>query len=107
MPRFQSPNFEENWRLLSPLDEIAAEARCTRAQLALAWVLARHPHVLAIPGTTRDAHLAENCGADAIRLDAATIGRLEELLPPGRALGARYPPATQVENDTEEIGQRA
>jgi len=107
MPRFQSPNFEENRRLLAPLDEIAAEARCTRAQLALAWVLARHPHTLVIPGTTRETHLAENCGADAIRLDAATIQRLEALLPPGRALGERYPPATQVENDTEEIVQRA
>ncbi len=107
MPRFQSPNFEENRRLLEPLDEIAASAGCTRAQLALAWVLARHPHTLVIPGTTREAHLVENCGADAIRLDAATLARLDELLPPGRALGARYPPATQVENDTEEIGQSA
>jgi len=107
MPRFQSPNFEENRRLLGPLDEIATAARCTRAQLALAWVLTRHPHALVIPGTTREAHLVENCGADAIRLDDATLARLEILLPPGRALGARYPPATQVENDTEEIGQSA
>jgi aryl-alcohol dehydrogenase-like predicted oxidoreductase len=107
MPRFQSPNFEENRRLLGPLDEIAIAAGCTRAQLALAWVLARHPHTLVIPGSTRAAHVAENCGADAIRLDAATLVRLGELLPPGRALGARYPAATQVENDTEEFGQSA
>jgi aryl-alcohol dehydrogenase-like predicted oxidoreductase len=103
MPRFQSPHFEGNLALLEPLSDIAASAGCTRAQLALAWVLARAPHTLVIPGTTSEAHLAENCGADAIRLDAATLTRLEELLPPGRALGARYPPATQVENDTEEI----
>jgi len=70
-------------------------------------VLARHPHVLAIPGTTQVAHLVENCGADAISIDAATIARLEALLPPGKASGARYPPATQVENDTEEFGQIA
>ena len=106
MPRFQSPNFEENLRLTKPLDEIAAAAGCTRAQLALAWVLERHPHTLVIPGTTRESHLLENCGADAIRLDAATILRLDHLLPPGRALGERYPPATQVENDTEVVGQR-
>jgi aryl-alcohol dehydrogenase-like predicted oxidoreductase len=105
MPRFQSPNFEENLRLLEPLTEIAASAGCTRAQLALGWVLARAPHVVAIPGTTHESHLLENCGADAIRLDAATIAHLDQLLPPGRALGARYPHATQVENDTEEIGQ--
>jgi len=107
MPRFQSPNFEEDLRLLAPLDEIAADVGCTRAQLALAWVLARHPEVLAIPGTTSTPHLAENCGADAIRLDAATLARLEALMPAGKASGARYPPATQVENDTEEFGQIA
>jgi len=107
MPRFQSPNFEENLRLVKPLDEIAAAAGCTRAQLALAWVLERHPHALVIPGTTRESHLVENCGADAIRLDAATLARLEALMPAGKASGARYPPATQVENDTEEFGQIA
>jgi len=73
----------------------------------LAWVLARHPNTVVIPGTTREAHLVENCGADAIRLDAATIRRLDAVFPPGKASGARYPPATQVENDTEEFGQSA
>ena len=107
MPRFQSPNFEENLRFLEPLDAIAASAGCTRAQLSLAWVLAKHPSTVVIPGTTREAHLVENCGADAIRLDAATLQRLDSLLPPGKASGARYPPATQVENDTEEFGQSA
>jgi aryl-alcohol dehydrogenase-like predicted oxidoreductase len=106
MPRFQSPNFEENLRLLEPLDAISASAGCTRAQLALAWMLARQrPNLVVIPGTTSEAHLVENCGADAIRLDAATIQRLDAVLPPGKASGARYPPATQVENDTEEFGQ--
>ena len=107
MPRFQSPNFEENLRRFDPLDVIAAEVGCSRAQLALSWVLARHPNTVVIPGTTREAHLVENCGADAIRLDAATIQRLDAAVPPGKASGARYPPATQVENDTEEIGQNA
>jgi aryl-alcohol dehydrogenase-like predicted oxidoreductase len=102
MPRFQSPNFEENCRRLAPLEGIATEVGCSRAQLALAWVLSRAPHVVVIPGTTQEPHLAENCGADTIRLPAATLAQLEALLPPGRAAGARYPPATQVENDTED-----
>ncbi len=106
MPRFQAPNFQENLGLLAPLEAIARQIGCSAAQLALAWVLAQRAHVHVIPGTTREAHLAENCGADAIRLDAATLLQLNELLPPGKASGARYPPATQVENDTEEIGQR-
>ena len=104
MPRFQAANFDANVAFIEPLRAIAASAGCSAAQLALAWVLAKASHTLVIPGTTSAAHLAENCGADAIRLDAATLARLDELLPPGRALGARYPPATQVENDTEEFG---
>ena len=107
MPRFQPPNFDENSRLLAPLDALAARLGCTRAQLALAWVLSRGDHVIVIPGTTKVTHLEENCGADAIRLDAATLAQLDAVLPQGRASGARYPPATQVENDTEEIGQSA
>jgi aryl-alcohol dehydrogenase-like predicted oxidoreductase len=102
MPRFQSPNFEENGRRLAPLAGIAAAAGCSRAQLALAWVLSRAPHVVVIPGTTQEGHLVENCGADAIRLSAATLAELEALWPPGKVSGARYPPATQVENDTED-----
>jgi diketogulonate reductase-like aldo/keto reductase len=59
---------------------------------------------MVIPGTTNERHLVENCGADAIRLSAATLAQLDALLPPGKVAGARYPPATQVENDTEEFG---
>ena len=78
------------------------EARgLTAAQLALAWVLSRGPHVVVIPGTTSERHLVENCGADAIRLPAATLAQLDALLPPGKVAGERYPPATQVENDTD------
>jgi aryl-alcohol dehydrogenase-like predicted oxidoreductase len=104
MPRFQQQNFDENSRLLAPLGPIAARLGCSRAQLALAWVLAKGEHVIVIPGTTQIVHLEENCGADAIRLDAATVAELDAVLAPGSASGARYPPATQVENDTEDFG---
>ena len=102
MPRFQDPNFGENLRRTAPLDAIARQAGCSRAQLVLAWVLSRGPHVLIIPGSTRADHVTENCGADTIRLSAATLAQLDALLPPGNVSGARYPPATQVENDTED-----
>jgi aryl-alcohol dehydrogenase-like predicted oxidoreductase len=103
MPRFQPSQFERNTRLLAPMGVIAARVGCTRAQLALAWVLAQGDHVIAIPGTTSVAHVEENLAADAIRLDAATLAELDALLPPGSVAGARYPPATQAENDTEEF----
>ncbi len=107
MPRFQSPHFETNRSLLGPLEHIAADNSCSLAQLALAWLLARADHVLPIPGTTDVAHLVENCGAEGIRLPRATIERLNELMPPGKASGGRYPTATQVEIDTEQIGESA
>jgi aryl-alcohol dehydrogenase-like predicted oxidoreductase len=103
MPRFQTPNFEENLRLLPDLSAIAAEVGVTNAQLALAWILNRDPGTLVIPGTTRDAHLVENFAAGEISLTAATVERLDRLMAPGKIAGARYPPATQVENDTEEF----
>jgi aryl-alcohol dehydrogenase-like predicted oxidoreductase len=103
MPRFQPAQFEQNSRLLAPLGAIAARVGCTRAQLAIAWVLAQGDHIIAIPGTTQVAHLEENHGAAAIRLDAPTLAELDTLFKPGNIAGARYPPATQAENDTEDF----
>lgn len=103
MPRFQPENFARNTGFLAPLQAIAARLDCTPAQLALAWVLAKGDHVIAIPGTTKLAHLEENHGARAIRLDAATLAELDASWSPGRVAGARYPPATQAENDTEDF----
>jgi len=103
MPRFQPSNFDQNANLLAPLGEIAARVGCSRAQLALAWLLAKGDHVIVIPGTTKVTHLEENHAAGAIRLDAATLAELDASLPPGSIAGARYPPATQAENDTEEF----
>jgi len=103
MPRFQASQFDQNTRLLSPLGEIAARVGCTRAQLAIAWVLAQGDHLIAIPGTTQVEHLQENQRADAIRLDARTLTELDALFRPGNVAGARYPPATQAENDTEDF----
>jgi aryl-alcohol dehydrogenase-like predicted oxidoreductase len=105
MPRFQPSQFEQNAKLLAPLGAISARVGCTRAQLALAWLLAQGDHVVVIPGTTKVGHLEENHGAAAIRLDAATIAELDALLAPENVAGARYPPATQAENDTEEFRQ--
>jgi aryl-alcohol dehydrogenase-like predicted oxidoreductase len=104
MPRFQPLAFEHNTRLLAPLGTIAARIGCTRAQLAIAWVLAQGNHVIAIPGTTKVAHLEENQEAGAVRLDAATLIELDAIFLPGNVEGARYPPATQAENDTEDFG---
>ena len=103
MPRFQPGHWEKNLELLGPYAEVAREQGCTMGQLALAWLLARGPHVVPIPGTTRIDHMRENLGALDIRLSPATIDRLDRLINTRTVSGPRYNAATLPEIDTEEI----
>jgi aryl-alcohol dehydrogenase-like predicted oxidoreductase len=59
------------------LDEVAAEVGATPSQVALAWLLARSPVMLPIPGTSKVAHLEENVGATAVVLDDELRARLD------------------------------
>jgi aryl-alcohol dehydrogenase-like predicted oxidoreductase len=103
MPRFDAAHYPANLALLSPYAEIAAEAGCTPAQLALAWVLAQGEHIIPIPGTGKLDHLAENAGADAVVLDPATIARVGAIINQHTVSGPRYNPANQADIDTEEF----
>lgn len=103
MPRFQEPHFSQNITLLAHYREIAKEANCTSAQLALAWLRSRHPGIFMIPGTTSVVHLEENYRASNVSLDAEVIDRLESTINASTVSGARYNVATQHEIDTEEI----
>ncbi len=101
MPRFAADNFAVNLKLLERYAALAEQARCSMAQLALAWVLARGAHVLAIPGTTSKAHLEQNLGADGVRLCAAQLAELDALINDRTIAGDRYNAAAQAEIDTE------
>ena len=103
MPRFEPANSAANLKLLDGFVEIAAELPCTPAQLALAWVLSRGEHVLAIPGTTKIAHLRDNAAAADIGLSASTLARLDALINPRTVVGGRYDAAAQAGVDTEEF----
>jgi aryl-alcohol dehydrogenase-like predicted oxidoreductase len=103
MPRFAPDANARNRVLLSGFQALAAEAGCTPAQLSLAWVLARGAHVLAIPGTTKIAHLHDNLGAAAVVLSPALVQRVDALFSPGAVSGERYSPANQAEVDTEQF----
>lgn len=92
-PRFQGEALEHNLRLLAPVRAMAERKGCTPAQLALAWVLARGDHVIAIPGTQRVTHLEANAAAADIELTQAEIDELDAAIPPGAAEGTRYPEA--------------
>jgi aryl-alcohol dehydrogenase-like predicted oxidoreductase len=80
---------------------LAAEAQCSPAQLALAWLLAQGPHVVPIPGTTQIAHLDENLAAASLALDAGLLARAGALINERSVHGPRYNAATQAEIDTE------
>ncbi|MGL6113015.1 MAG: aldo/keto reductase [Rubrivivax sp.] len=103
MPRFYPEQYAANLKLLDGYARIAQDAGCSMAQLSIAWVLSRGEHVVALPGTTRIAHLEENLGADTVALSAGTLQRLDALINRHTVSGARYNPATQAEVDTEEF----
>jgi aryl-alcohol dehydrogenase-like predicted oxidoreductase len=92
-PRFQGANFQKNLDLVARVEQLAREKGCTPAQLALAWLLARGPDIVPIPGTKRRALLEENAGAVAVKLTNAELRRIEGVAPKGVAAGTRYPEA--------------
>jgi aryl-alcohol dehydrogenase-like predicted oxidoreductase len=90
-PRFQSANFEKNLELVRRVQEIAKEEKCKPSQLALAWVLAQGQDIVPIPGTKRRNYLEENAGALDVELSAPELRRIDQVIPPGAAVGMRYP----------------
>jgi aryl-alcohol dehydrogenase-like predicted oxidoreductase len=90
-PRFREENFYHNLELVRRITEIAKEKGCTPAQLVLAWLLARGPEIVPIPGTKRKDRVDENLGALEVRLDQDDVERISAAIPPGAAAGLRYP----------------
>lgn len=90
-PRFQGENFEKNLELVEELQAMAWDKGTTPAQLALAWLLTRGPHVVPIPGSRRIERLEENTAAADIELTENELHRLEVIAPVGAAAGLRYP----------------
>jgi aryl-alcohol dehydrogenase-like predicted oxidoreductase len=101
MPRFEPAHAAANAALLPGLANLAAQAGCTPAQLALAWLLAQGEHIIPIPGTTQAAHLEENLGAAAVTVPATVMAALDALFAPSRISGARYNAQNESEVDTE------
>ncbi|MCB9678236.1 MAG: aldo/keto reductase [Alphaproteobacteria bacterium] len=89
-PRFQGANFEKNLELVRTVRSIAADKGVTPAQLALAWLLQQGEHIVCIPGTTKQSRFDENQAANAVTLTAEEVRVLDESLPVGAAVGARY-----------------
>jgi aryl-alcohol dehydrogenase-like predicted oxidoreductase len=73
------------------LGELAGRKKATRAQLALAWVLAQKPWMVPIPGTTKLHRLEENNGAASLELSKKDLNEIEQAFAGLKAQGARYP----------------
>jgi aryl-alcohol dehydrogenase-like predicted oxidoreductase len=91
-PRFMGENFTRNVALADRIEAVAREKGCTSAQLALAWLLDRHPRVVPIPGTSSQARLEENAAAADVELTDHDRQRLDGVAAKGLAAGARYTP---------------
>lgn len=103
MPRFDPANYAENLRLLPGYRELAREAGCSPAQLALAWLLHQRGDIVPIPGTTNVSHLRENLGAADVRLSADLLERLDAHINQRTVRGNRYSLQSRAEVDTEEF----
>ena len=73
------------------IGEIAARKHVTRAQIALAWVLAQKPWIVPIPGTTKLNRLEENVGAARVELTLDDLHDIESAISKIPVQGARYP----------------
>lgn len=90
-PRFSGEAEARNRQLVTALGELAVARGLSNAQLALAWLLNKAPHVIPIPGTRRIAYLESNVSAADIALTADELGQLDRLFDPLAVAGARYP----------------
>ena len=91
MPRFTAEARVVNQALVDLLAAIGARRQATPAQIALAWLLARKPWIVPIPGTTKQSRLEENIGAAAIDLTADDLREIDSAAANITVQGARYP----------------
>jgi len=95
VPRFSAENRKTNQALVDVITEFAEKKRATPAQIALAWLLAKKPWIVPIPGTTKLSRLEENLGGASIELTPVDVQALEEASSNVKVEGARYSPFHQ------------
>lgn len=99
--RFAPENLEHNLGLVDVLKTWAERKSATPGQIALAWLLARKPWIVPIPGTTNMDHMLQNTSAAAIQLSAAEMTELTLSLDAIVIKGQRLPDAVQAYSDVE------
>jgi aryl-alcohol dehydrogenase-like predicted oxidoreductase len=96
VPRFSPQARQANQGLVDLLGKIAAGKKATSAQIAIAWLLARKPWIVPIPGTTKLHRLEENVGAAGVALTASDLGEIERAFSGIAVQGDRYPAHLQA-----------
>ncbi|WP_276121372.1 aldo/keto reductase [Pararhizobium qamdonense] len=91
LPRFTPQAMAKNQALVDLLKSIAVEKEGTPAQIALAWLLARKPWIVPIPGTTKLHRLEENLASVDIELTQADLAVIEKAAADIQIEGERYP----------------
>jgi len=91
VPRFTADNRKANHELVEVLGKVAGAKNVTRAQIALAWLLAQKPWIVPIPGTTKLHRLEENVGAASVDLNADDLRSITDALSEIKVVGDRYP----------------
>src|SRR5437762_6688875 len=99
VPRFTPEARKTNQALVDLLSKVAERKKATSAQIALAWLLARKPWIVPIPGTTKLHRLEENLGAASVELTAEDLREIEDAAAKITVRGARLPEAVLALTD--------
>lgn len=98
-PRFSKEFLKLNMPIVDWLKTYAAKKGATPAQVALAWLMAKGPHIVSIPGTRTEAHLLENLGAQRLQLTAADVLEIDTKLGKFPVFGDRMGAANMSQID--------
>ena len=90
VPRFSPENMRVNQAFIELLEKVAKEKQATKAQIALAWVLAQKPWIVPIPGTTNKDRMIENSNAAGVVLSESDLQQIEAAASTIHASGERY-----------------
>jgi aryl-alcohol dehydrogenase-like predicted oxidoreductase len=96
VPRFEAENRKANQVLVEAIGRIADARHVTRAQIAIAWLLAQRPWIVPIPGTTKLHRLEENLGGANVALSPGDLQEIETALAGIKVAGDRYPADLQA-----------
>jgi aryl-alcohol dehydrogenase-like predicted oxidoreductase len=95
LPRYTEEARNANQTLLDIIERFSKEKNATNAQIAIAWILAKKPWIVPIPGTTKIHRLTENNGADSIEFTADELQEIETASTQIEIVGTRYPEAME------------